>query len=167
MSVAYEPPTFHHASRYAPVGESTGHDDHDHDHDHDHDDPSAITRYINTDDNVDMDNDVDMENLAAATYGSTTDPPLSFHTPDDEPDLDLGPPVPQNVDPANLEKTPSPVVSPESLEDADSPSTPPSPSSRIAKPIRAVTLNAEGLFECRWPGCKARVKTWRRKCEWG
>lgn len=161
MSVAYEPRPFHDDSPYAPVGEN----DHDVDHDDDH---SELNKYINTEANVD-----DMADLAAAAYDSAAGPPSPFNT-SDSPALDLGPVGPPNVDPANvpITDTPSPLpvlLSEDVADDVDGVTVHATNASRskpIAKPDRIVTKNVDGLYECRWPGCKEDVKAFQRKCEW-
>lgn len=157
MSVAYEPRSFHDDSPYAPVGEN----------DHDHTD-LGLNKYINTEANVD-----DMADLAAATYdAATAGPPSPFHT-SDSPALDLGPVAvavvgPPNVDPTNLPIRESSTEMLGSTNDVGH-HTHHHPSARskpIAKPIRMVTKNEDGLYECRWHDCKEELKSFHRKCEW-
>lgn len=142
MSVAYEPRTFHDDSPYAPVGEN----------DHDH---SDLNKYINTEANVDM------ADLAAATYEPTGDEPSPFDA--SSPGLDLGPIAPPNVDPANV---PIRETSPAMLDRDSAGRTPSKRSQPIAKPNRVVTKNEEGHYECRFTGCKEMIKTFARRCEW-
>lgn len=149
MSVAYEPRSFHDDSPYAPVGEN----------DHDHTD-LGLNKYINTEANVD-----DMADLAAATYDATGGPPSPFNT-SDSPALDLDPVVgPPNVDPTNLpiRESSSEILGANDVGHAHNPSTRSKP---IAKPIRMVTKNEDGLYECRWQDCKEEIKSFHRKCEW-
>lgn len=53
-------------------------------------------------------------------------------------------------------------VEPKSESDAPSPGR----SKPIIKPERPVTKNAQGLFECDWPGCTEEMRLFARKCEW-
>lgn len=143
MSVAYEP-RYHDGSPYAPVGEN--------DHDHDH---SDLNKYINTEGNVDM------ADLAAATYEPSGDEPSPFDT--SSPGLDLGPIAPPNVDPTNV---PIQETSPAMTDGDNMTRTPSKRSKPIAKPDRTVTRNEVGQYVCRHADCNEGIRTFNRKCEW-
>lgn len=146
MSVAYEP-RFHEDSPYAPVGENG--------HDTDH---SDLNKYINTEANVDM------ADLAAATYEPSADEEPSPFDASSPGGLDLGPIAPPNVDSAHV---PIHEPSPASLTEGDRMTpTPPRRSNPIPKPDRPITKNENGDFVCQYPGCTEATKTFSRKCEW-
>lgn len=147
MSVAYEP-RFHDDSPYAPVGENG----HGHDHDHDH---SDLNKYINTEANVDM------ADLAAATYEPSGGEPSPFDA--SSPDLDLGPIAPPDIDPTNV---PVHEASPATMDGDTMTTTPPRRSNPIPKPDRPITRNEDGQYVCQYPGCTEVIKTFNRKCEW-
>lgn len=143
MSVAYDA-RYHDGSPYAPVGEN--------DHDTDH---SDLHKYINTEANVDM------ADLAAATYEHSGDEPSPFDA--SSPGLDLGPIAPPNVDPTNV---PIHETSPAVVDGDNMAPTPPRRSNPIPKPDRPVTKNEHGQYECRYEGCTESTRTFNRKCEW-